>query len=63
MASKAQDASRKPGLDDANMAYHSWLQCVRGCDGIYSIYDTEYRCQTCGGLLDVEHDLEAEGRG
>ena len=41
------------------MAYHCWLECIRGCDRRYSIYDVVYRCEECGGLLDVEHDLEA----
>jgi threonine synthase len=39
--------------------YASWLQCVRGCDRHYSIYDVAYRCPHCGGLLDVEHDVGA----
>jgi len=41
------------------MAYHSWLECIRGCGRRYSIYDVVYRCEDCGGLLDVEHDVEA----
>jgi len=39
--------------------YDSWLECVRGCGQRYSIYDVVYRCERCGGLLDVEHDLTA----
>jgi threonine synthase len=41
------------------MTYHSWLECIRGCGNRYSIYDVIYHCEDCGGLLDVEHDLEA----
>jgi threonine synthase len=41
------------------MSYHSWLECIRGCGRRYSIYDVIYRCEDCGGLLDVEHDLQA----
>jgi len=41
------------------MVYSSWYQCVRGCDRRYSIYDVIYRCEDCGGLLDVVHDIEA----
>jgi threonine synthase len=41
------------------MGYDSWLQCIRGCGRRYSIYDVVYRCEDCGGLLDVEHDLAA----
>jgi threonine synthase len=38
---------------------NSWFECVRGCGHRYSIYDVVYRCEECGGLLDVEHDLGA----
>jgi threonine synthase len=41
------------------MAYGSWLECVRGCGRRYSIFDVVYRCEDCGGLLDVEHDVAA----
>jgi threonine synthase len=41
------------------MSYHSWLECIRGCGRRYSVYDVVYRCEDCGGLLDVEHDVEA----
>jgi len=43
------------------MSYHSWLECIRGCGRRYSIYDVIYRCEDCGGLLDVEHDMRALG--
>jgi len=35
-----------------------WFRCVRGCEGRYSVFETVYRCPTCGGLLEVCHDLE-----
>jgi threonine synthase len=38
-------------------ALNSWFECIRGCGRRYSIYDVVYRCEECGGLLDVEHDL------
>ena len=41
------------------MSYNSWLECIRGCGRRYPIYEVIYRCEECGGLLDVEHDLEA----
>lgn len=41
------------------MAYSAWFQCVRGCSGQWSVYDVIYRCPTCGGLLEVAHDLAA----
>ncbi len=36
----------------------SWLQCIR-CGKRYSLFDVIYRCEDCGGLLDVEHDMIA----
>ncbi|MBT3391610.1 MAG: threonine synthase [Chloroflexi bacterium] len=39
--------------------YSSWYQCVRGCGRRYPIYDVVYRCEDCGGLLEVEHDVDA----
>ncbi len=41
------------------MAYNCWFECVRGCGRRYSVFDVVYQCEDCGGLLDVEHDLEA----
>lgn len=38
---------------------NAWFQCVRGCEGRYSIYDVIYHCPTCGGLLEVVHDVDA----
>jgi threonine synthase len=41
------------------MGFSCWLECVRGCGRRYSIYDVVYRCEDCGGLLDVKHDIDA----
>ena len=41
------------------MTYSAWLQCVEGCDGRYSPFEVVYHCPTCGGLLDVAHDVTA----
>lgn len=41
------------------MSYDCWLECIRGCGRRYSIFDVVYQCEDCGGLLDVEHDLDA----
>lgn len=43
----------------ANVPYRAWFRCVRGCWGQYPLSEILYRCPKCGGLLDVEHDLEA----
>lgn len=37
----------------------AWFQCVRGCEGRYSIFEIIYHCPKCGGLLEVRHDLAA----
>jgi threonine synthase len=41
------------------MAFSAWFQCVRGCQGCWSLYEVIYRCPTCGGLLEVVHDVAA----
>ncbi len=35
----------------------TWLECIR-CGRKYPINEVKYRCESCGGLLDVEHDLD-----
>ncbi|HVN47405.1 MAG TPA: threonine synthase [Bacteroidota bacterium] len=37
----------------------SWLACIRGCGKKYPIDAIIYRCEDCGGLLDVQHDVKA----
>ena len=37
----------------------AWFQCFRGCPGKYSLYEIMYTCPTCGGLLEVAHDMDA----
>ncbi len=44
---------------EQSLQYNSWFECVRGCGRRYSIFDVIYRCEDCGGLLDVEHDIDA----
>ena len=36
----------------------AWFQCVRGCEGRYSLFEVIYQCPRCGGLLEVQQDLE-----
>ena len=36
-----------------------WYECIRGCVQRFSVFDVIYHCPTCGGLLDVHHDLDA----
>ncbi len=39
--------------------FTSWFECIRGCEGRYSIFDVMYHCPHCGGLLRVAHDVDA----
>jgi len=43
----------------SSIPYHAHFRCFRGCPGEYSIYDVIYNCPTCGGLLEVQHDIGA----
>ncbi len=39
--------------------YACWYECIRGCEGRYPVHEIHLQCPTCGGLLDVAHDVEA----
>ncbi len=39
--------------------YRAWFECISGCGVTYPLDRIVYRCETCGGLLEVNHDLEA----
>jgi len=39
--------------------YDAWLECIRGCGERFSLSEVVYVCPRCGGLLDVEHDIQA----
>ena len=41
------------------MQYQAWFRCTSGEHGQWSVEDVVYRCPTCGGLLEVAHDLNA----
>src|SRR5438876_4675639 len=41
------------------MAFTAEFRCIAGCPGAYSLEQVIYRCPTCGGLLEVVHDLAA----
>src|SRR6516162_1438467 len=41
-----------------NLKPRSWLRCIEGCSETFSLDSAIYRCPTCGGLLEVAHDLE-----
>ena len=60
MVSMLQRAQRHPGdLVEPRARY----VCFAGCEGqSWPLEAVRYRCETCGGLLDVEHDVEALGQ-
>jgi threonine synthase len=41
------------------MNFHAWFQCFAGCSVRYRLDQIVYRCESCGGLLEVCHDVEA----
>ncbi len=38
------------------MRYEAHFRCIAGCSGRHSLGEVIYRCPSCGGLLEVEHD-------
>ncbi len=46
------------------MNCNAWFKCI-ACDEIYPLTEIVYTCQSCGGLLQVQHDMKAlqERRG
>jgi len=41
------------------VSYRAAFRCIAGCPGSYALDTIIYRCPTCGGLLEVAHDLDA----
>ena len=41
------------------MQPQAWFQCIRGCQGRYSLFEVIYECPVCGGLLEVAHAMSA----
>ena len=44
-------------LSPTERPYRAYFRCFRGCPGTYSVYDVIYTCPTCGGLLEVHHEV------
>lgn len=38
--------------------YRAVFKCISGCDIEYSLDEVVYRCEKCGNLLEVSHDIE-----
>ena len=43
------------------MSYRAWFSC-EDCGATYALTEIIYQCRDCGGLLGVDHDLEALAR-
>jgi len=41
------------------MQYRAELRCFAGCNVSFALTEPTYQCPRCGGLLDVQHDVEA----
>jgi threonine synthase len=41
------------------MDFHAWFECFSGCGVRYRVDQIVYRCESCGGLLEVRHDVDA----
>ncbi len=39
------------------MKLNSWFQCINGCPEKVALNEIKYRCDTCGDLFEVRHDL------
>lgn len=37
----------------------AWFQCSQGCDVTHNLSEIVYRCEECGSLLEVKHDMDA----
>ncbi|MGL4649363.1 MAG: pyridoxal-phosphate dependent enzyme, partial [Caldilineaceae bacterium] len=45
--------------DETLAPLNATFRCFRGCPGSWSVYEVIYTCPTCGGLLEVHHDVDA----
>jgi threonine synthase len=41
------------------MKFQAWFECFSGCGVRYDLEQIIYRCEKCGGLLEVRHDTGA----
>src|SRR6266571_3376988 len=41
------------------MTFRAWFECFAGCGVRYRLDQIVYRCESCGGLLEVRHDIDA----
>ncbi|MCB0189932.1 MAG: threonine synthase, partial [Caldilineaceae bacterium] len=51
------ESVQTPVQPSATAPYRAYFRCFRGCPGEYSVYNVIYTCPTCGGLLEVHHEV------
>lgn len=56
-SSPASQSAQPTAAPPAQGEPRAVFRCFRGCPGEYSVYSVIYTCPTCGGLLEVHHDL------
>src|SRR5262245_14450349 len=49
--------SRSIDISSPASHFRAWFSCAAGCSGELPLNQIIYYCPTCGGLLDVQHDL------
>src|SRR5690606_38815171 len=47
------------GYKSTPVNYSAHFNCLRGCEGRWPVTQVIYECPTCGGLLQVTHDMDA----
>lgn len=54
-------SSGSSGASGSNqeVVFSARFRCLNGCDGRLPLDEPHYACPSCGGLLEVEHDLAA----
>ena len=40
------------------MEYQAWFQCIGECGERHGLDEVVYKCNNCGGLLEVRHDVK-----
>src|SRR5262245_53957486 len=40
------------------MTFHAWFECFAGCGVRYGLDQIVYRCEQCGGRVEVRHDVD-----
>ena len=46
-----------PNFHRSTMNFNAWFQCFSGCGVRYGLDEIVYSCESCGGLLEVTHDV------